>query len=62
MIREHYKRCDCCKRVFTENQMQRCTDVDTVRKYGENICMYCCRKCEHNISREHSQGCELLQR
>ena len=38
--------CNKCRHRFTESAVQHCPHPAVNRKYGDSICIYCCRGCK----------------
>ena len=40
--------CDKCKHEYTASSMRKCKHPAVVKRFGENICIYSCRRCKFN--------------
>lgn len=56
-----YVKCSKCKRTYNSCSVQKCPHEAVNSKVGQNICMYCCRKCKHNVYDLNGQICQLRQ-
>jgi len=51
--------CSKCGKELHRCSVQKCPHKVVNRKFGPNICMYCCRGCDHNIFEGNGQACKL---
>ena len=55
-------RCDRCGREYHDYTVGECPRPGVRKKYGEHICIYCCRRCEYRRSENGGQRCGYGER
>lgn len=56
------KRCDKCGRYWADCLVRECPHPKVRELIGEQMCLYCCRKCKHAVKLPYGAlGCELFQ-
>ena len=48
MPRERELTCGMCGKRYIQSAMRKCKHPAVVRRFGENICIYSCRRCKFN--------------
>ena len=42
------KKCSKCGNIFSDGAVQNCPHPAVNKKYGKNICWFCCGKCKYH--------------
>lgn len=58
----NYIKCSVCGKIYYNSCVRKCPHGAVNKVYGENVCLYCCRKCKHHIYEFIGEGCELLDK
>lgn len=53
-----FLKCSKCGREFHGCSVRQCPHEAVRRRFGVNICMYCCQPCKHNRFVENGQECQ----
>lgn len=54
---KYYSTCSRCGTKLHKCSVKKCKHPAIIQVLGEEICMYCCQKCEHNIFVDGGQEC-----
>lgn len=50
------KTCARCKRIFNPGMVQHCKHPRVQEYFGEDICLYCCKRCRHHTTVPYLDG------
>lgn len=48
--------CSRCNKVYNAGMVLHCRHPKVEEIYGDNICMYCCKRCMHHTSTPYIDG------
>lgn len=54
--RIYTKTCSRCQKVWQAGMVLACKHPKVRSVFGENICMYCCKRCKHRETFEYMDG------